>query len=161
MDATIMPSTRLIISQLKINYPSLSFVSSDHFRWSAATGTIYFNANSHNMEAFCLHELSHAILEHTDYSRDIDLLKLERDAWEYAADTLASLYNASIPESLVQESLDTYRNWLHTRSSCPICQATGVQINKHTYKCLACTQNWTVNEARLCSIRRHIVKTPH
>lgn len=155
-----MPSTHLTISKLKADFPHISFVPSDHFRWSVDTKTIYFNPDIANSEAFCLHELSHAILKHTTYNRDIDLLKLERDAWDYASTTLLPVYGGTIPEAIVQHSLDTYRDWLHARSSCPSCQATGVQTSKHIYKCLACTQSWTVNEARLCGLKRHILKTP-
>lgn len=94
-------------------------------------------------------------LGHQDYDKDIRLIQMERDAWAYATASLAARYNVDISDDTVQTALDTYRDWLHARSQCPSCQATGVQVKQHTYKCLACSRLWKVNEARLCALRRY------
>mgnify|MGYP004417316260 CR=1 FL=1 len=155
-----MPSVSSLITQLTIDYPSISFQPAKEFRWSAEQQIIFIDPMVLHAEAFCLHELSHAILKHYRYNKDIDLVKLERDAWDYAQKTLSGKYNVTIPETVIQDNLDTYRDWLHARSSCPTCGASGVQSNRSDYHCIACGQNWQVNEARICALRRY-KKMPH
>lgn len=159
MDVTTMPSTRSLLNQLRSDFPGFRFEKSTGFWWSTTNRTIHVDPLADNHEVFTLHELSHAILGHQDYEYDIDLIKLERDAWEYARNTLASEYNITINERIIQENLDTYREWLHARSSCPDCEATGLQTRQQTYRCLACGHTWRVNEARLCALRRYSLQT--
>lgn len=118
---------------------------------------IYYDAQSDDSPTL-LHELSHAVLNHTDYLKDIGLLELERNAWDYAQTTLAPLYDVTIEEDIVQDSLDTYRDWLHARSTCPECGATGLQVKQRDYKCVACQTTWHVNDARFCALRRYKTK---
>lgn len=80
---------------------------------------------------------------------------MERDAWQYAKDTLGQTYDQAILDDTVEDALDSYRDWLHARSTCPACQATGIQTKKEEYKCLACRTKWRVNEARICALRRY------
>lgn len=151
-----MPSMKSLISQLSADYPQFQFKTADEFRWSADHQTIFANLHaSHNRE-FLLHELSHALLGHKVYEKDIDLIKYERDAWEYAMSRLSQMYDIAISEDIAQNNLDTYRDWLHARSTCPSCQATGLQIGRKEYSCVACGATWSVNEARLCGLKRHL-----
>lgn len=150
-----MQSTTYLINHLKNNYPSINFIEADDFKWSAKKQTVYFNFTLPHAEIFCLHEVSHALLGHETYTRDIDLLKMERDAWDYARQKLATKYKVKINEDIVQDNLDTYRDWLHARSSCPNCKATGIQTKILSYRCIACRQTWRVNEARICSLKRY------
>lgn len=158
MDVIIMPSATSLITRLSTDYPEVSFTPSDNFRWSATDRTVFIDMDAPHADVFCLHELSHAILDHHEYSRDIDLVKLERDAWEYAATTLVKKYKITISEDLIQDNLDTYRDWLHARSTCPTCQATGIQSTANEYRCIACKSAWHVNEARICALRRYTNK---
>lgn len=155
MDVTTMQSINWLLDHLKKDYPQFSFVSADEFWWSSTKQTIYFDPNVDHCQAFTLHELSHAILGHEGYQYDIDLIKLERDAWHYAKDTLTPLYDIGVDENVIQDNLDSYRTWLHARSTCPECQATGLQTKSQYYRCLACSSTWRVNEARLCALRRY------
>jgi len=82
---------------------------------------------------------------------------MERQAWDYTI-KLAPKYNVAISDDMVQLTLDSYRDWLHARSTCPNCKATGVQTEKYTYVCPACSRKWQVNEARTCALRRYGVK---
>lgn len=150
-----MHSINLLIKQLQADYPSISFATSDDFKWSARGATIFYDPKASEAEAFCLHELSHAVLEHYGYKRDIELLQHERDAWKYAQEVLAVHYSTSVNDNTIQTSLDTYRDWLHARSTCPSCKATGVQVAIREYKCVACSHAWRVNEARMCALKRY------
>jgi hypothetical protein len=145
------------LPKLEKDFPAFKFRSADEFRWSPEEMTIYYDEHSSDT-ATLLHELSHAVLAHTDYQKDIRLLELERDAWEYAHSTLAPIYGIVIEEEVMQDSLDTYRDWLHARSTCPECGATGIQTKQSSYKCLACTTSWRVNDARFCALRRYKTK---
>lgn len=147
-----MPSTASLIPRLKLNYPQFSFKQAEHFLWSPSEQTIYYTAEAGGY-GFLLHELSHGLLGHTDYSHDIELITMERDAWDKALE-LAEEYKLAINDDLIQSTLDTYRDWLHTRSTCPRCKAIGLQVKKHTYTCPACRHTWRVNEARICALRR-------
>jgi hypothetical protein len=154
MDVIIMPSTISLISKLQADYPKYCFKSSDEFRWSPEECTIYYKG-APSEPATLLHELSHALLAHTTYVKDINLIELERDAWQYARSTLAPIYSLTIPEDAIQDSLDTYRDWLHARSTCPVCKAIGLQIKASGYKCIVCGTHWRVNDARTCALRRY------
>lgn len=156
MDATTMPSTTLLVAKLQQDYPALTFTVGDEFRWSPTDATIFYEARVSD-DASLLHELAHALLHHTTYLKDIELIEMERDAWNYALTHLASRYDVTITDDQVQGSLDTYRDWLHARSTCPHCNATGVQVKQKQYKCLACHTNWRVNEARVCALRRYTI----
>lgn len=155
MDAIIMPSTLSLLDRLKSEYPEFTFQESDVFRWSPDTNTLFIDVTSPDFSFFTLHELGHALLGHTSYERDIDLLKIERDAWHYAATHLSVAYDVEINDERVQDNLDTYREWLHTRSKCPSCNMTGLQTAYDAYLCLACGCHWRTNEARSCALRRY------
>ena len=150
-----MPSMKSLISKIKNDFPEFTLKVSSGFRWSPDSQTVFIDPEAEQGSIFILHELSHAILGHEDYDRDINLIKLERDAWEYAQNTLASRYDIKIDSSTIQDNLDTYRDWLHARSTCPDCQATGLQVQTRQYTCLACGHSWNVNEARICALRRY------
>lgn len=153
-----MPSLSSLISRLKKDYPHLVFTPAEEFRWSPTEQTVYIASYSLDSPAFCLHEVSHALLGHEKYQHDIDLLKFERDAWAFASNTLGPRYGITITDEVIQDNLDTYRDWLHARSTCPHCSATGIQQKSQQYHCVACGQTWKVNEARLCRLRRSQIK---
>lgn len=152
-----MPSTAILISQLKTEYPQYSFVKSTDFLWAPDKKTIFYLEKDSDDYIYILHELSHALLRHVNYGHDITLIAMEREAWDKATE-LADSHGVKISDDIVQSSLDTYRDWLHARSTCPDCNATGLQSEKNTYKCLACGHKWRVNEARSCSLRRYKIQ---
>lgn len=152
-----MQSINSLIKRIGQDYPQFTFQAATEFWWSAATQTVYYDPNASNCHAFCLHELSHALLEHHGYSHDINLIKLERDAWDYAKATLAPLYNITVSDDIIQDNLDTYRAWLHARSICPQCDMTGIQAHGQHYRCLGCGHTWRSNEARRQALRRYSV----
>jgi len=133
------------------------FKSGADFQWEDATHTITYPrpTSDEGWTAQLLHEIAHAELQHQHYSRDIELLGKERDAWQHAVKKLAPTYDVSITPQIVEEAMDSYRDWLHARSTCPVCQAVGMETTKHVYACPACRHQWQVNEARICGLRRY------
>ncbi len=151
-----------LISKLSSNYPPtgdtpLTFVVAESFGWNAPKRTIAYAPDAPDAPAFLLHELGHALLNHDHYQDDIHLLGMERAAWDKASE-LAPQYETTISDDIVEDALDTYRDWLHARSLCPHCNATGVQTATRQYRCLACNHTWHVNEARTCALRRYDTK---
>jgi hypothetical protein len=159
MDVTTMHSTITLLSRLKIDYPQFSFKLGDDFMWSPSDSIVYYcKQDDNNQSIFLLHELSHALLSHVNYRSDVNLVTMERQAWDYTKE-LALFYDVTISDEIIQSNLDSYRDWLHSRSTCPKCKATGLQIKECTYACPACNYKWRVNEARTCALRRYNTKT--
>ena len=149
-----MPS---IFSALKSNFPEFNFRVGDQYYWSPSTQAIYYSPLEDGSINFpiLLHELSHALLGHSEYKKDIDLIKMERDAWEKAFE-IAPKYGISISPDLIEESMNSYRDWMYERSLCPTCGAVGIEVSGKSYKCIACSgPQWRPNEARTCGLRRY------
>ncbi len=154
MDVIIMPSTSSLLHKLATDFPDITFIAATTFSWSPEAQTVSYNLAEPQAPVLLLHELSHGILGHHDYRRDIELLAMETAAWEKAK-TLAHTYGIVLHDTVAEDNLDTYRDWMRARSACPECAATGFQSGTNTYECVACAHTWRVNEARLCSLRRY------
>lgn len=146
--------TRLLLS-LKSDFPQFRFELSDDFLWSYRDNIIYYTKNNDQVE-YLFHELAHGLLSHSSYQTDVELIAMERQAWEKACE-IAKSYNILITDDFVQSNLDSYRDWLHARSKCPECKATGMQTDKITYKCPECAQAWQVNDAKNRNLKRYKV----
>jgi hypothetical protein len=155
-----MPSTLSLLKKLKSAHPKFSFHEGADFRWDFAAQTITYPSPPDDMawQAHLLHELAHAELGHQKYDRDIELIAKERDAWSHTRAVLSPLYGVGIELETIESAMDSYRDWLHARSTCPHCQATGLEIKKSTYQCPACRHQWRVNEARICHLRRYEIQ---
>lgn len=152
-----MPAISSLTQKLAANYPSLTFFADATAHWSAETRTVHYDAAEPHADWILLHETSHALLGHTDYMRDIDLLKIEREAWNYAVRELAPQYDITIDPEFIETQLDTYRDWLHAKSTCPTCESSGVETQKHQYTCLHCSTTWQTNTGIDVGIRRYII----
>lgn len=84
-----------------------------------------------------LHEVGHAISKHNSFKMDVTRLKMENQAWDEAR-KLAPIYQVAIDEEVIQSELDTYRNWLHQKSRCPICGLTRFQTPDGEFYCPRC-----------------------
>lgn len=151
-----MPSTISLIKRLRVDYPQFIYKKASSFLWSHSEHTIYYTCENDDY-SFLFHELSHALLNHADYGRDIELIAIEREAWNKSKE-IAKNYGVIIDDDFIQLNLDTYRDWLHIRSTCPKCKATGLQTKKYSYKCLVCSHEWRVNDAKTCALRRYSKK---
>ena len=148
----LIPST---LTKIINDYPDLRFISGDEFSWSPNKNEITYQVDDPDGFEHLLHEVSHAQLKHKNYTTDLELIQMERAAWHHAKQVLAASYDVPISDELIQNDLDTYRDWLHARSSCPRCSSNGIQTAKQTYQCLICHQTWTVNQALHCQLKRY------
>lgn len=154
MAVTTTQSIVSLVKKLVKDFPDLRFERGQADHWSPDSQTVHYKGDA----LMLIHEVSHALLKHRRYTRDVELLGMERDAWLYARQTLGPRYNVIITQDVIENALDSYRDWLHARSTCPNCHASGVEARKSMYHCLACGQMWKVNEARICHLRRYQIQ---
>ncbi len=150
--AVAAPGLDQLIARIAADHPNLSFVEDTRFAWHAGRSRVAYRKHSKNTKHAMfslLHELGHALLEHKDYAHDIELLQLEVAAWDRARG-LAERYSVALNEDYVQDCLDTYRDWLHLRATCPTCFARALQSSRRQYHCHNCSTEWSVSRSRLC-----------
>ena len=149
------------LSQLKVRFPNLIFRKGAVFCWSPETQEIVYNPAGDEQTApwSLLHETSHALLNHTTYGTDFELLRLELTAWERAKE-LAYELAITIDENHIQDCLDTYRDWIYSRSICPRCGAKSLQQSDlKRYYCFNCHEVWQVTPSRFCRAYRATKRT--
>ncbi len=146
---------KTLLGQLKKAYPDITFSEDTVFSWSSQQQTVYYVAQAESTRSVwsLLHELGHATLQHTNYENDFALLQMEVAAWERAKQ-LAQEFGHIIDEDHIQDCLDTYRDWLHQRSTCPTCGNVSLQQDARTYQCFNCGGEWTVSATRHCRAYR-------
>lgn len=141
-----------LLDKFRTDYPDLSFGESTHFSWQSKYRHVSYRDAGVDTEHSCwalLHELGHALLGHANYRYDIELLQLEAAAWQ-KAHKLADKYGLKIKEDYIQDCLDTYRDWLHLRATCPSCYGRSLQTSERRYSCFNCQTEWQVSRSRLC-----------
>lgn len=145
-----------LINELKQTFPDLQFCETDRFYWSPADKHICYKlSTSRTYKWKLLHEVGHALLEHQTYRSDFELLRLEVEAWDKARQ-LAKKFKIKITEDYIQDCLDTYRDWLDRRSTCPYCTSRSAQENLESYRCFNCNAAWRVSPSRFCRTYRQI-----
>jgi hypothetical protein len=152
-----------VIKRLKKVLPDVNFVSGDNFLWSPASRTITYHKSPIEDKIATwslLHETGHATLGHESYDSDIDLLLMEVAAWEKAKQ-LAKQLDISIDDDHIQDCLDTYRDWLYQRSTCPRCGLVSLQTSSSEYECLNCDCVWKVSSSRFCRPYRRSAPTKY
>lgn len=162
MDATHSPSNSKssLLERLKKAYPAYSFKIGNHFAWDAHTTTVSYPISAEHAETFSyslLHELGHAELMHNNFTSDVELVRMERAAWEKAIE-IANTFNETISYEHIETCMDTYRDWLYARSLCPTCKQCGIQTGTTEYSCAFCRAHWKVNASRLCRVTRRTIK---
>src|SRR5476651_582222 len=84
-----------------------------------------------------LHEIGHARLAHRVYKYDMELLRMEMEAWDVARE-LAPQYNVKVDEKHIAATIATYDRWLTKRATCPDCENFSLQPARDSYRCFAC-----------------------
>jgi hypothetical protein len=151
-----------LLPKLQAAFPHLIFSPGKQFCWSPESQEIFYkiDADSDQSSWSLLHETGHALLEHTTYHADFELLKLEVGAWEKAKE-LAQKFGIEIDEEHIQDCLDTYRDWLYKRSICPSCTNKCLQQDDFIhYRCFNCHTVWRVSTSRFCRAYRATKNVP-
>jgi hypothetical protein len=149
-----------MIDKLKLKYPAIQFVPSERYSFISHKNTVTYLESDDNPLGHhsLLHELAHAMLEHNHYKNDINLLKIERDAWALTKKFLNE-HGIEIDKEHIEDCLDTYRDWIYKRASCPRCAHIGYQTSKSSYDCVFCVITWRVPESRLCMVKRTLARS--
>ncbi|HEX8181969.1 MAG TPA: hypothetical protein VF575_00030 [Candidatus Saccharimonadales bacterium] len=146
-----------LVERLALAHPQLQFVAGPSFYWCPETSEVFYDARRMHEQSgswSLLHETSHALLGHTSYKADIELLHLEVAAWNHALVASAD-YGVTIDDDYVQDCLDTYRDWLYRRSLCPGCGTQCLQADESNhYRCFNCHTRWQVSPSRFCRAYR-------
>lgn len=152
MAVTIMQKAYMekLINRLKADHPDFFFVEGSLLCWSPKQKQIFYNPNGGGRGVWgVLHEIGHARLGHSSYASDVELVHKEVLAWQ-EAQLLARDYDIALDDEYIQDCLDTYRDWLHKRSTCPECAAKGLQTTRERYECINCHKEWGVSSSRFC-----------
>lgn len=139
-----------LLKKMRTQYPQLKFSPSDKFYWSPETSEVFYQQPARGKTArwSLLHETGHALLNHTSYNADFELVRLEIAAWQQAK-TVGKLFGISISEDHIEDCLDTYRDWLYRRSICPNCNTKSFQQSDFVhYRCFNCHTTWRVSANR-------------
>lgn len=132
------------ITQLASDYPNFRFRIGKKFAF-CPPNTIFFGPPQPNYALQTLHELAHGLCGHKDWSNSVSRIKIEREAWERARG-LFKTYQKLSPdpwdEDFVENSLDTYRDWLHQKTLCKTCGLTRFQDDSGAFHCPHC-ENFT------------------
>lgn len=145
-----------LLDRLITDFPDIRFVPSERFQWSPEEKTIYYVEESDSGEWSLLHEGGHMLCDHTSYYNDLGLLKMEVEAWEKARE-LAKNYGHKIDQRHIDRCLDTYRDWIYKRSSCPRCSQAGIEKTTGHYQCINCKYIWKVSSEKFCRTYRKTV----
>lgn len=125
-----------LIEKLRLDFPEFRFKTGKKFAFRFPK-TITIGPEESGAELLVLHELGHAVLGHKEFKTDVERLKMEVEAWEKARE-LAGVYQIDFNEEMMQDELDSYRDWLHKKSRCPKCELTRFQDADGTYHCPRC-----------------------
>ncbi|MBR3320251.1 hypothetical protein IKG20_03035 [Candidatus Saccharibacteria bacterium] len=124
------------LESIKTAYPKFSFLPGRKFLFRPPK-TIYYLESNENFRFLLLHELSHAVLGHFTFEKSLERLQLERDAWEKTRE-LCKTYDVPFDESLAEEELDTYRDWVHKKTLCKTCGLTCLEVSPESLYCPFC-----------------------
>ncbi len=147
-----------MIDKLSSILTDVKFIPGDRFCWSPKEQTIsYLPDNTEEDGSWALlHESGHAALNHLVYTTDYELLRMEIEAWEKAKE-IANKLNIQISEEHIQDCLDSYRDWLYSRSICPKCKVKTLQNDhQNVYSCFNCHACWQVSPSRFCRSYRSL-----
>ena len=150
-----------MVKNIMADHRQFTFTPATEFRWSPSNDTIYFSKDMTTSKSglwSLLHELGHATLGHKDFSSDIELIKIERAAWDKAL-LIAGNYGLTIDNDYIEDCMDTYRTWVSRRSRCPVCNHAGLQHANTEYSCINCGTTWQVSASQTCKVVRHTTKS--
>jgi hypothetical protein len=141
-----------LLRKLRRGHPGLTFTKGEAFYWCPETSEVFYAERDDELADMwsLLHEISHANLEHFNYTTDFELVRMEAAAWQEAK-RLATSYGLTIDEEYIQDCIDTYRDWLYRRCLCPTCSTQCLQTDSAKfYHCFNCQSSWEVTASRFC-----------
>ena len=130
MDATFL-------AKVRGDYPEVKFVAGKRFSFRPPRTVVFCDEPDDTAPLLLLHELGHFLTGRFDFKTEVERLKIEVMAWEKAKE-LAPLYGVFVDEDLIENELDSYRDFLHQKSRCPLCGLTRFQTPDSVFHCPKC-----------------------
>lgn len=136
-----MPSKNNFIAKLKKDFPDFRFISGRRFSFRPPKTIVIGPDEGDKTLMLLFHELGHALSGRYAYQTSVERLKIETIAWQTGKKAYQK-YSELPPwdDDFVEETLDTYRDWLHQKSKCPSCKLTMVQTEAGKWVCPFCDQ---------------------
>lgn len=141
------------------NFKDQTFIPGRYFMWSPNSRTITYDTrrmSTNNGKLALLHEIGHARLGHRIYKYDMELLRMEMEAWDIARE-LAPPLGVKINEEHIASTISSYDQWLTKRATCPDCNNFSLQRGRDSYGCFVCGAKWVVNWRKDRRVKRTIV----
>lgn len=132
------------------DFPQFRFKAGQFNMWSPNIQTVFYNSKrlgTNNGKVGLLHEIGHGLLQHRIYKYDMELLKMEMEAWDVVRQ-LAPGYDIKVDEVHIARCIASYDNWLSKRATCPDCRNFSLQKDRCNFGCFACGSKWKVNERK-------------
>lgn len=128
-----------IINQLKQDYPNLRFIKGARFSFRPPKTIVVGPYEGKNTPLLLFHELGHALSKKYSYNLKVERLKIEVAAWQEGKKAYQN-YPDLPPwdDDFVEDNLDTYRDWLHKKSTCKACGLTMYQDVNNSWQCPHC-----------------------
>ena len=125
-----------LLQKIMTKYSDFAYHTGSKFTFRPPKTIILGPFEPHYSLLFC-HELGHALSGEDHFDTDVERLKIERLAWDKAQE-LCTEFHIPYDEEFVEEQLDSYRDWLHSKSKCPQCGLTRYQTKNGQYHCPHC-----------------------
>ncbi|MCA9326511.1 hypothetical protein KC976_02845, partial [Candidatus Saccharibacteria bacterium] len=71
-----------LLERLVARYPDIKFIPGKQFSWSPLRHAVIYVSDGPDWSL--LHETAHGLLDHKRYGSDIELIQMERAAWDRA-----------------------------------------------------------------------------
>ena len=125
----------VLVDKLRSDYPELRFREGRKFLFKPPK-TIVLGPEK-PADLLLLHEVGHYLCGHVSFYTVPERLKCEREAWDKARE-LCETYGVFYDEEIVEQELDSYRDWLDKKSRCPSCGLTRFQTPDGAFHCPKC-----------------------
>ena len=131
------------IQELQQLFPNINFIPGERFTFRPPN-TVIFEEPTEYFELQTLHEVGHSLCGRYDWKTHVERLRIESEAWQAGKKLYLShpewqeKYHFEFDEEIVEALLDSYRDWLHTKSKCKKCGLTRLQTSNGKYYCPGC-----------------------
>lgn len=145
--------------QLKEILHEYNCIPGERFSFSSKNNTITYDPEvieSPLGKLSLLHEIAHLKLGHFCYTYDLELFKMEIEAWEETK-VLAEKYNIPVNLKYIENCLSSYDKWLTKRATCPRCNSFSLQKSETHFFCVYCESRWKVSANKDKRIMRKLV----
>jgi hypothetical protein len=127
--------------------------------WSPNMGTVTYDKrriNTNEGKLGLLHEIGHANMGHKLYRYDMELIRMEMEAWDIARE-LAPMFEVKVDERHIARAIRSYDEWLTKRATCPDCGNFCLQKGRDMFGCFVCGSKWQVNWRKDRRVKRTII----